>query len=63
MTKIGNNVWISTGSIIFHGVKIGDNVIIGPGSVVSKDVPANAYVAGNPARNLTKISEISWKRS
>lgn len=29
---------------------IGDNAIIGAGSVVVKDVPANAIVAGNPAR-------------
>jgi maltose O-acetyltransferase len=55
-TIIGNNVWISSGSIILFGVNIGNNAIIGPGSVVTKDVTENAYVAGNPARDLTKIS-------
>jgi len=57
-TIIGKNVWISTGSIIHFGVKIGDNAVIGPGSVVTKDVPENAYVAGNPARNITELSNL-----
>ena len=54
-TKIGNNVWISTGSIILFGVDIGDNAIISAGSVVQKDVPAGAFVGGNPARNLSGL--------
>jgi len=29
---------------------VGDNAIIGTNSVVTKDVPANAVVAGLPAR-------------
>lgn len=56
-TIIGNNVWISTGAIILFGVKIGDNAIIGPGSVVTKEVAKNSYVAGNPARDLTKLTK------
>lgn len=31
-------------------VHVGDNAIIAAGSVVVKDVPANAIVAGNPAK-------------
>ena len=57
-TVIGNNVWLTTGCIIHFGVKIGDNAVIGPGSVVTKDVPENAYVAGNPARNITELSNL-----
>lgn len=60
-TVIGKNVWISTGVIIHFGVTIGDNAVIGAGSVVTRDVPANAFVAGNPARNLTRMAKVSWE--
>jgi len=60
-TVIGNNVWISTGSIILFGVEIGDNAIISAGSVVQKDVPAGAFVGGNPARNLSGMIQKAWQ--
>jgi len=60
-TTIGNNVWISTGSIILFGVEIGDNAIISAGSVVVKDVPAGAFAGGNPARNLSGLIQKAWK--
>jgi len=48
--RVGNNVWIGYGAQILRGVSVGDNSIIGATAVVSKDVPANAVVAGVPAR-------------
>ena len=60
-TVIGNNVWLSTGSIVLFGVEIGDNAIISAGSVVTKDVPAGAFVGGNPARNLSGLVQKAWK--
>jgi acetyltransferase-like isoleucine patch superfamily enzyme len=60
-TTIGNNVWISTGSIILFGVEIGDNAIISAGSVVQKDVPTGAFVGGNPARNLSGLIKQAWQ--
>jgi acetyltransferase-like isoleucine patch superfamily enzyme len=60
-TTIGNNVWISTGSIVLFGVKIGDNAIVSAGSVVTKDVPEGAFVGGNPARNLSAMTNKIWK--
>jgi acetyltransferase-like isoleucine patch superfamily enzyme len=48
--RVGNNVWIGYGAQILRGVTVGDNAIIGASAVVSKDVPANAVVAGVPAR-------------
>jgi acetyltransferase-like isoleucine patch superfamily enzyme len=59
-TIIGNNVWISSGSIILFGVEIGDNAIISAGSVVTKDVPAGSFVGGNPARNLSGFVREAW---
>jgi len=47
---IGNNVWIGTHAVVLPGVTIGDNAIVGAGAVVNKDVPANAKVAGVPAK-------------
>lgn len=54
--KIGNNVWLGTGSIILAGVTIGENSIIGAGAVVTRDVPANEIWAGVPATFLKKLS-------
>jgi acetyltransferase-like isoleucine patch superfamily enzyme len=47
---IGDNVWIGGRSIVHPGVTIGDHSVVSAGSVVMSDVPANAVVAGNPAR-------------
>ena len=41
---------IGSGATILANVTIGENALVGAGSVVTKDVPANAVVAGNPAR-------------
>jgi acetyltransferase-like isoleucine patch superfamily enzyme len=48
--RVGSNVWIGYGAQILRGVSVGDNSIIGASAVVTKDVPANAVVAGSPAR-------------
>jgi maltose O-acetyltransferase len=47
---IGADVWIGGGAIVCPGVTVGDRAIVGAGSVVTTDVPADAFVAGNPAR-------------
>jgi acetyltransferase-like isoleucine patch superfamily enzyme len=48
--EVGSNVWIGYGACILRGVRVGDNSIVGTNTVVTKDVPANAVVAGVPAR-------------
>lgn len=52
---ICQNVWLGAGSTILPGVTIGANAIIGASAVVTKDVPANAVVAGIPARIVKYI--------
>lgn len=47
---VGSNVWIGYGACVLRGVSVGDNAVIGTNAVVTKDVPANAIVAGAPAR-------------
>lgn len=53
--KIGNNVWIGTGSIILKGSDIGDNAIISPNSVISGKVLPNKIMMGVPARAIKQI--------
>jgi virginiamycin A acetyltransferase len=49
-TVVGNDVWIGTQAVILPGVTIGDGAIVAAHAVVSRNVPAYAVVAGNPAR-------------
>ncbi len=63
--EVGSNVWIGYGACILRGVRVGDNSIIGTSSVVTRDVPANAVVAGIPARviRMRETPErLRWKR-
>lgn len=53
-TLVKRGASIGTGSTILCGITIGENAVIGAGSVVTHDVPADAIVAGNPARTMRK---------
>jgi acetyltransferase-like isoleucine patch superfamily enzyme len=48
--RVGHNVWMGYGACVLRGVTIGDNAIVGTSAVVTAEVPANAVVAGSPAR-------------
>ncbi len=51
-TVVKRGASIGSGASILSNITIGENAIVGAGSVVTKDVPANAIVAGNPAKVL-----------
>lgn len=47
---IGKGVFIGARAIVLKGVTIGDRAVIGAGAVITRDVPAGAIAAGNPAQ-------------
>ena len=51
-TVIKKGASIGSGATILCNVVVGEHAIVGAGSVVTKNVPAYAVVAGNPARTL-----------
>ena len=55
-TRVCEGASIGSGSTILANVTIGENAIVGAGSVVTRDVPANAIVAGNPAKVLRFVT-------
>lgn len=46
---------VGAGATLLPGVRIGERALVGAGSVVTKDVPAGAVVAGNPARVIGNV--------
>ncbi|MFN4128285.1 MAG: CatB-related O-acetyltransferase [Paracoccaceae bacterium] len=72
--SIGHDGWISDHVTILPGCKtIGNGAVIAAGAIVTRDVPAYAIVAGNPARQIRmrfapdRIAELEasewWNRS
>jgi acetyltransferase-like isoleucine patch superfamily enzyme len=54
--RIEDDTWIGAGAFIMRGVRIGARAIVAAGSVITKDVAADAVVAGNPAFVVKSIS-------
>ena len=55
-TRVHAGASIGSGATILSNLVIGENAIVGAASVVTRNVPANAIVAGNPARVLRTLS-------
>jgi len=58
-TVIKKGASIGSGATILSNITVGENAIVGAGSVVTKNVPANSIVAGNPAKFLRSIEQIT----
>lgn len=56
-TVIKKGASIGSGATILSNTTVGENAIVGAGSVVTKNVPANAIVAGNPAKVLRYLEQ------
>ena len=50
---------IGANSPILPGVTIGEGALVGAGSVVVHDVPPGAVVAGNPARVIKQVADLT----
>jgi len=61
--KIGNNVYIGPGAIIFGDIEIADNVSIGANATVNKSIlESHTVVAGTPAK-IVKSNIPSWNET
>ena len=47
---VGDDVVVGANAVVLEGVQIGDGAVVAAGAIVTQDVPANAVVAGAPAR-------------
>jgi acetyltransferase-like isoleucine patch superfamily enzyme len=56
-TLVKKGASIGSGATLLCGITVGEQAIVGAGAVVTKDVPANAVVAGNPAKILRFLQE------
>jgi acetyltransferase-like isoleucine patch superfamily enzyme len=61
-TLVKRGASIGSSATLLCGITVGENAVIGAGSVVTKDVPAGAVVAGNPARPLKSKSTVIAQR-
>ncbi len=69
--KIGHDVWIGQDAFVRSGVTIGNGAVIGALSCITRDVPAYAIVAGNPAQivryrfdpeTIVRLERLRWWR-
>lgn len=60
--RIGDCVLVGANSTILPGVTIGEGAIVAAGTVVHKDVPAGAFVGGNPMQMIREGKQTDDER-
>lgn len=56
--QIGTGVFVGTGAVIARGVTIADRAVIGAGATVLSNVSEDSFVAGTPARVISRRNPI-----
>lgn len=59
---IGDEVLIGANSTILPGVEIGDGAIVSAATLVHKDVPAGAFVGGNPMKIIYTAEQMAQRQ-
>lgn len=54
---VEDNVLVGANAVVLEGVRIGADAVVAAGAVVTEDVPANAVVAGSPAKVIKMKDE------
>lgn len=54
---VEDNVMVGANAVILEGCRIGEGAVVAAGAIVVEDVPANAVVAGAPARFIKMKDE------
>jgi len=54
-TRIQRGASIGSNATLLCGISIGERALVGAGAVVTRNVPAGAVVAGNPARIIRML--------
>lgn len=57
--QIGDEVMIGANTTILPGINIGDGAVVSAGTLVHKDVPAGAFVGGNPMQIIYTKEELA----
>lgn len=57
---IEDHVFVGMNSLILKGVRLGEGCVIGAGSIVTRDIPAGAIAAGNPASVVGSVEVPDW---
>jgi len=56
-TRVERGASIGSGATLLCGITVGQRAVVGAGSVVTRYVPADAIVAGNPARVIRMLNK------
>lgn len=59
---IGNGVMIGANSTILPGVTIGDGAVVSASTLVHRDVPAGAFVGGNPMQIIYTKEQMEQRK-